>query len=163
MKDERGFFSVIGICFLLAAVVCVKSIQETSAIYSYSVANFQIEQELQNAAESALVEAAEIIRKNPALVPTLGYAGRQYYQVQIAVPKRNFDVKVYAERGDIHSELGIESDATIEKKDRKGIILISIASATGAFNGKKIYRRSLAYITNDDNFKICYMNTLGIK
>ena len=165
--NERGFFSVIGICFLLAAAVCVKSMQETAAVYSYGVANFQTELELQNAADSALIEAAEIVRKNPALVPQAGYAGHSYYQVQIAVsqPKLSerlgkIEVKVFAERANIHSELGKESSAAISKADTGGVIFISVAGAKENSTGKKIYRRSLAFVTNDDNFKICYMNDL---
>ena len=67
--NEHGFFTMIGLCFLLMATICVLNIQESGKIFSYDTANFQAESELQNIADSALIEAAEKIRLQPDLLP----------------------------------------------------------------------------------------------
>ena len=179
MKDERGFFTVIGLCFLLAVSICIKNIQESEAIYSFNAADYQAEQELQNAADSALIEAAEKIQKvklegtsedlNKIIpIPPMYYASRSERQYHILTTTKNYsrlkniEVKVYGERSNIHKELGKDSDATISFQDKEGVILISVASANSRLDDKKIYRRSLAfiYLADDTPNKIFYLNSL---
>ncbi len=169
MKDQRGFFTVIGLCFLLAVSICVKNIQESQKIYSFSAADFQAEQELQNVADSALIEAAEKIKLDPNLLPKLtNYLGNRascQYQISVNQPKESprlgkISVRVYGERGNIHSELGKESDAMISLKNRDGIILLSVASSPSRIYDRKIYRRSLAFVEDDSPEKIYFLNTL---
>lgn len=179
MKDEGGFFTVIGLCFLLAVAICIKNIQESQAIYSFNAADYQAEQELQNAADSALIEAAEKIQKVNSegtpeeleqIIPTPPkfYASRAERQFHILTVTKNYsrlkniEVKVYGERSNIHTEHGKESTATISIQDKEGVILISVASANSRFDDKKIYRRSLAfiYLADDAPKKIFYLNSL---
>ena len=62
MNSERGFFTLIGICILLIAAIFVKGIQESELNYAYIAGNFKTETELQNAADSALIEAIDLIK-----------------------------------------------------------------------------------------------------
>ena len=170
MKDEGGFFTVIGLCFLLAVSICIKNIQESEAIYSFNAADYQAEIELQNVADSALLEAVEQVKLNPALVPKPRnyYGNREDRQHKIlnssknSARLKNIKVEVYGEHGNIHSELGKNSNAEISIQDKDGVILISVASADFGLDGKKIYRRSLAffYLEGDATEKIFYLNSL---
>ena len=167
MKNQRGFFTIIGLCFLLAAAICIVTIQKTEKNFTAGTTDFEIEQELQNAADSALIEAAEKIRRNPNLLPSGSpYDLRKNRQFQIPVnlaynkKLKNLQVKVYGERGNIHSEPGIYSDIILSSNDKAGFILLSIASCPSRFDNKKIYRRSFAYIENDNPEIIFFMNNL---
>lgn len=170
MNNQQGFFTVIGLCFLLVVSICVKNIQESQTIYSYNAADYQAEQELQNAADSALIEAVERIKLNPEIVPKPEnyYDQRKNRQYQILTTTKNFDrlenisVEVYGEHGNIHGELAEESDAEIENQDKDGVILISVAKANSRIDDKKIYRRSLAffYLEEGTPNKIFYLNSL---
>lgn len=168
MKNQHGFFTVIGLCFLLAISICVKNIQESEKIFSVDVANFQAETELQNFAESALIEAAEKIKLQPELVPKPAnyYGIRSDRQHKIFTPSKNsarlknIKVEVYGEYGNIHSELGRESDAIISNSDREGILLFSVASADSKVDGKKIYRSRFAFFEIGLPEKIYFLNTL---
>ena len=62
--NEKGFFTLIGICFLLIAAILVKGVQESEKNYFYVTRDFQDEVELQNIADSALLEAVEMIKSN---------------------------------------------------------------------------------------------------
>jgi len=170
MNNQRGFFTVIGLCFLLAVTICIKNIQESQAIYSFGATDFQAEIELQNAADSALIEAVEKIKLNPDLVPKPKnyYGMREDRQHQVLSSTKNsarlkdIKVEVYGEHGNIHSELGKDSTATISIQDKDGVILISVASANSRLDDKKIYRRSLAFFYLDETApnKIFYLNSL---
>lgn len=178
MKDESGFFTVIGLCFLLAVSICIKNIQESQAIYSFNAADYQAEQELQNAADSALIEAAEKIQKVNSegtpeeleqIIPTppMYYASRAERQFHILTVTKNYSrlknikVEVYGERGNIQFTKSKDSTATLPP-DAEGVILISVASANSRLDDKKIYRRSLAfiYLADDAPKKIFYLNSL---
>ena len=168
MNNERGFFTLIGLCFLLAISICLQGIHGTEANYASGTANFQAETELQNAADGGLIEAAEKVRLNPTLVPKpVNYFGlRHERQHQVSVTQKNskrlgkIEIKVLGERANIHTERGINSDADISAVDAEGIILMSVASCSLQSGTKKIYRRSLAYIADDKPEIICFMNDL---
>ena len=175
MKDQRGFFTVIGLCFLLAVSVCIKNIQESETIFTFGASDFKDEQELQNAADSALLEAVEKIKVNGEFVnEPVNYAiHRVFRQHKISVSQpivsktsrfENIQVEVYGEHGNIHSELGVESDLKTVPADSDGIILISVASGQSRIDNKKIYRRSLAFVRIDDagvvQDKIFFLNSL---
>lgn len=166
--NQRGFFTIIGICFLLIVTICVKNIQESGKVYSYDAANFQAEQELQNLADSALVEAAEKISRQPELLPKSNpYDNPNNHQYQIPVEVsgqsdrlENFSVEVYGERGRIYEGTrkytngtpsdSIDKDANGKDIKANGIVLISIASCDSKIIGGKMYRRSYAYIFDDE-------------
>ena len=172
MKNQQGFFTIIGLCFLLAVTICVINIQESSRIFTSSATDFQAEQELQNIADSAILEAIEIIPRNENYLEKmnmqkvqnlsiLNREDRQYKISEISKNKnsdrlKNLNVEVFFEFGKIHHELGQESDADFsDVDDCEGIIFIAVASADSRFDDKKIYRSSSAFIEfekrNDEN------------
>ena len=189
--NERGFFSVVGLCLLLVITLSIMAIQETEKNYSYLASDFQEEFELQSAAESGLIEAAEkIIQEEIIVTPPSDVERiqkRNYWQRQISVSQpdksdqfKNISVEVYGENGDIYqgtrkySSGGTITD-TIEKDDsgkeitKKGIVLISVASGENNAGVKK-FRRAFAYILEKNDVsdgegkyykQIYFMNTLS--
>lgn len=157
--NERGFFSVVGLCLLLVITLSIMAIQDTEKNYSYLASDFQEEFELKSAAESGLFEAAKKIQQNPELVPDAPemYANRRerQYPVSVSQPEnferfKNISVEVYGEFGNIHSEIGATVPDNIATyldggTDKNGIILISVASGENKAGIKK-FHRSLAYI-----------------
>ena len=167
MTDQRGFFTIIGLCFLLAVSVIVRQIQETQAVYNSVAIDFQAEQELQNAADSALLLAVEKVKNNPDLVPDVYQPFRQNRQYQIPIsysPPAKFlkdiEVKVWGERGKICTEPGKYSRVGSSNKD--GVILISVASAKSRIDDKKIYRNRLANIKTETDLseEIFFMSVI---
>lgn len=172
--NERGFFTVIGICFLLVAAILVKGVQESERNYVDITRNFKDETDLQNIADSALIEAVDIIKSNKiplkdfvrSLVP------RSLNQHEIPLNNSyNADVKVFYEYGkytDNNKDVGNiwfitrtytpkgYKDSDFKKIGdkylrNKGVILISVASRE--IDGNKVYRRALGYILTDGDEK----------
>ena len=159
------------------------AIQDMEKNYSYLASDFQEEFELQNAAESGLIEAAEKIQRGEIIVEPPSdverVQGRRYWQRKISVNPpanserfKNISVEVYGENGDIYqvtrkySSRGKITD-TLDKDDfgaqivNKGIVLISVASGENNSGVKKFWR-SLAYILESDDYKkIYFMDTLS--
>ena len=175
--NERGFFSIVGLCLLLVITLSIMAIQETEKNYSYLASDFQEEFELKSMAERGLFEAAKKIQNNPALVPDAPemYANRRerQYPVSVSQPSKtdrfkNISVEVYGENGNIHSEDSPTVPENISKilsdlygkEDERGIILISVASGENNAGVKK-FCRALAYILEKDDYKkIYFMDTL---
>ena len=179
--NERGFFSIIGLCLLLVITLSIMAIQGTEKNYSYLASDFQEELELQNAAESGLIEAVKLVQDNPKIIPDKPevYANRRerQYSVKVSPPTsserfKNISVEVYGENGDIYqatrkySSRGKITD-TLDKDDSgkeityKGIVIISVASGENN-SGVKKFRRSLAYILESDGYKkIYFMDALS--
>ena len=168
MKDQRGFFTVAGLCLLLVISICVKNIQESGKIFSVDAANFQAETELQNFVDGALIEAAEKINLNPEILPEPEnyYGNRWDYHRKILTQSKNSSrlknvkVEVCGEYGIVHSELGKESEEIISIPDGDGILLFGAASAESSFDGKKIYRSRFAFFKVGEPKKIYFLNTL---
>ena len=179
--NERGFFSVVGLCLLLVVTLSIMAIQGSEKNYSYLASDFQEEFELQNAADSGLIEAVKKIQENPELVPykTAGYASRRERQCPVTVTQpsatdrfKNISVKVYGENDDIYKGtrqyyLGGKITNTLNKDSsgkeifNRRIVLISVASGENNLGVKK-FRRSLAYILEEENYKqIYFMDTLS--
>ena len=155
--NEKGFFTITAICFLLIVSFSIKIIQESVMNDVETATNFVIENELQNAADSALIEATEKIT-----------AGANYFNSTLIVNKnvfsnqmqKNISVQVYVKSSQIHTEPGIYYDKTISA-DRSGHVFMSVASCDSDFFIGKVYRRTFAYIFADDTNKIIhYMNSL---
>lgn len=181
--NEKGFFNLIGLCFLLIISLFVVGIQETENNYSYGAINFQTELELQNAADGAVYEAAEKIRLNPdeLIEPTSveillsrnnGYGQRK---ISVSQPEKserleNISVEVFGERLskttiDRYERIySAEDDYTggagykdTDLNDKKhGIILIGVAKGEEKFTKTKKFRRTLAYILDDDEKNIIH-------
>ena len=179
--NEKGFFTLIGICFLLIAAILVKGVQESEKNYSYVTRDFQDEVELQNIADSALLEAVEIIKSNEVelIESTKNFSNRRENQHKIIDKTVNgANVQVFYEYGKINDEGNIYflkrtyqsngkfSDNTTELKEpKKGVILISVASRDSdnkIMDNEKIYRRALGYFLTDEDAdgKIYFMNSL---
>lgn len=164
--NEKGFFTITAICLLLMITLSVKTVQETERNFSYEAKNFQIELELQNAADSGIYEAVEKIQNGTVKInfPTEVdmILNRKYRQKKISVIQpENISVEVYAERGKIEEyerKYSAEDDYTGGKgyKDEflntthDGIILIAAASVEDKTTNTKKFRRSLAYIFHED-------------
>ena len=59
---QKGFVTIFGLCLMLIVALIVKGIQESEANHAREVLNFEMEQALQNAAESGIVEASELVK-----------------------------------------------------------------------------------------------------
>lgn len=174
--NEKGFFTVIALVLLLVIVLFVKTIQETEKNYSDGAKAFQIDSELQNIADGGIYDAAEKIQSKIVTVPnpSTTYANRRENQHKISVtqPKisdrfKNISVTVYAERGKIEiyernysaedNYTGGKGYKDKRKDEESGVILISVASGEEKITGAKKFRRSLAYILDDDKKNIFFM------
>ena len=173
--NERGFFTLTGLCILLVVVLFVRSAAESETNYSYEVADFQTEYELQNIADGALVEAIEKVRAGDVILKEnegVPNKDRQYLIAVTAQKKSsrlgNVTVKVWGEYGKIYTatrkyKSGGKIEDVYEKDDkgrmteRKGKIFISVAQCDYDRMGGKIYRRSLAYVEDDDEDTIHFL------
>lgn len=170
MKNERGFFTIVGLCLLLALAVCIQGVQEFEENYSVGATSFQIEHELQNAAESALVEAAEKIRIVGSENFQKHFGDERQPKIEVSPPHgserlKNFSVKVYAERKPVarywrsYSAERKYTDTANRYYDST-TVLISVASCDSNFIGGKIYRRALAYVIDGDT-TLHFLNDLS--
>ena len=163
--NERGFFTATALCLLLVVAIIFKGAQELEMNHAYEVADYQTGYELQNAAESALNEAAEKIIQEPSLLPKgkswLTSTSRQH-EISVSSAKTssrlgNISVKVYGERGQIYFLVrkylssGKTRDDLIANANKDGFVLISIAEVSSDRFGGKIYRRSSAYVIDEEN------------
>ena len=166
--NEKGFFNIVGLCLLLIIALSIKTFQELEGNYFYEAASYQENYELQNAADSGLNEAVKKICNHEISIskPPDIFIGRNQRQQKISVTQpttsensriKNPSVTVYVERSIIHTEPGKFFEGNISANDKEGIILISVASCDGKIFEGKIFRRSFAYIL-DDNI-IHYMNS----
>ncbi|MBQ7198403.1 MAG: hypothetical protein IJS29_03975, partial [Selenomonadaceae bacterium] len=60
--NERGFFTLIGLCFLIVVAVMARGVQESEGNYYSVTDDFVQAAELQNIADSALIEAVDLIK-----------------------------------------------------------------------------------------------------
>ena len=110
--NERGFFSVVGLCLMLVITLSIMAIQGSEKNYSYLASDFQEEFELQNAADSGLIEAVKKIQSGEVTVSPPSEVeyiqSRKYWQRKISVSQpsgtdriKNMSVEVYGEQGTI--------------------------------------------------------------
>lgn len=178
--NERGFFTLIGLCFLIVAAVIVQGVQASEGNY-YSVADdFITAAELQNIADSALIEAVDII-KSPEFElkdSKKNFYSRSENQHEINLNNSyDADVKVFYEYGKYDEE--DKGNIYLKKKNypskeivnrssqnnrREGVIIISVASRKSEKIDGKIYRRAIAYFFTDEDKEtpttIYFMNSL---
>lgn len=157
MNSERGFFTLIGICILIVAAIFVKGIQESELNYAYIAENFKIEKELQNAADSALIEAVDLI-KNGYPLQEASSPTRKNNQPKI-LEKTVDGTKVevwyeYGKDGDTgkfifkERNYSTKTDKTISE-GKSGVILISVASRDSDIMEGKVFARAIGYIFMD--------------
>lgn len=170
--NEKGFFTIIALALLLVIVLLIKTVQETENNYAYGAMSFEIESELQNAADGGIFEAVEKVQSGSVVInpPTEVelILPRQNWQRKISVTQpqksdrfKNISVVVYAERGKIEKysrKYSAEDNFTGGKgyKDEKlnfekdGVIFISVAEGEENITGTKKFSKSLAYILDDE-------------
>lgn len=182
IMNERGFFTLIGICFLIVVAVIVRGVQESEGNY-YSIAeDFQTAAELQNIADSALIKAMDMIapKVEEILPKRVMNERRADYQPEILSETidENTVVRVRAEYAIDQSNNNIGTIKRMERKYKfggnfedvetettpmKGVVLISVASRDTAKG--KVYRRALGYFFTDEDeekpTRIYFMNDLS--
>ena len=133
---QKGFATIFGLCLILILALVVKGIQEAEANHAREVLNFEMEQMLQSAAESGIVEVVE--------TGTFKSAKENKFNettIKIKIDVKQADGKIY-----------------IKKKGYDGVYLMSYASTESPFLTKKIYRRAYGYVLDaDDRKKIYFM------
>lgn len=155
LNSERGFFTLIGICILLVAAIFVKGIQESELNYAYIADNFKIETELQNAADSALFEAVDLIKNKTVTLEPANWMNHSQNQHKLF--EKNVDgirVEVWYEYG--KGRVAFKQRSYTAKKDnstgepnKSGVILMSVASRDSDVINGKIFGRAIGYIFTD--------------
>ncbi len=177
--NQKGFATIFGLVMILVIALIVKGIQEAEANHAREVFNFQMEQRLQHAAESSLIEAAEKVRLNPELLP---YSKAQASDKKVIISTtKNFkindrsieiEIEVRGERGKIYhygiNNLGntylvyfpiydADGNKTGEQNYRDGVYLMSRAALKSDFTGENIYRRAYGYFLENAPLEIYFM------
>ena len=145
--NERGFFTIIGLCLLLIAAISIKGVQEFETNYSRGVTNFQAEHHLQTLAESYLIDNIDSIENLPQRYNLGNYKGLE-----------NVTVEIYGRHNNIHIDNGEYTNLENLPQEAEGNIILSVASCDNPFIVGKMYRRALAYI--DETKTIHFMNSL---
>ena len=157
--NQKGFATVLGLCLLLVVALIVKGISEAETNHAREVSNFELEQALQNAAYSGIVEAAEYVRLTPEFLP---YGeNKETVKKKIPVANKTFKhgeqtikitVEVWGERGKIYlypesrtSEKVYASDAHL------GIYFMSLATIKSGIWDEEIYRRAYANVSSEED------------
>ena len=152
--NERGFFTIIGLCLLLIAAISIKGVNEFETNYSRGVTNYQIEHYLQTLAESYLNNNIDSIENLPQKINlgNISYGELIFKNVEVEIYGRHdtiqFWQRIYRKNENYDDEPIKDSDDTNLTKD--GIIILSVASCDSPFIGGKMYRRALAYVLDDD-------------
>lgn len=161
--NEKGYVTLVGLCMLIVVAFFIRGVQESERNYSYEAANFFAESELKNAADGALIEAAEKIRTDENEIKTKlknGTTQTGDYQIQIINRSETSErlgkitVEVYAQHDNIefyireYKSSGNVSDKKFSEKP--GFALISVAKCENKIIGGEMYQKSFAYIIEDD-------------
>lgn len=152
---QKGFATIFGLCMILVIALIVRSIQDAEANHAREVVNFETEQALQNAAESAIVEAADKVRNNPGLLPiSKGHTSVSKKEIPVTNPNDDITVEVWGERGKIY-RYNKRDDGKLnlirfnDNTYRNGVYFMGTATTDGGFFGEKIYRRAFAYVHSE--------------
>ena len=175
--NQKGFATIFGLCLILVIALVVKGIQGAEGNHPYETNDFQVEIDLQNAADSGIYEMAEKIRENPSLLPlNVEYSQstetRKKYQVKLLSTTKktstgDIKVEVWVERMTIEPYRVDHTKTGKDKKDKKtktvanplkngdneriywtGYTFFSKAEFDSERIGGKLYRRSFAYIVD---------------
>lgn len=156
---EKGFATIFGLCLILVIALIFKGIQESEMNHAYETANFQAEVELQNAAESALVEVADGVLSGEIELPAKNppYIRRQNFQREFTINKTSetlgdITIKVWGEKMTVQPyrvNHSTKKAVRIKNADVKGYVFFSMARATSG--DRKLYRRAFAYVAENDD------------
>lgn len=173
MMNQKGFATIFALCMILVIALVAKGIQESEMNYAYEITNFQEEFELQNAADSGIYEAAEMVRLEKIIISPNGFK-RNPVKIPVAQPKsdkfKSITLNVWGERGVnpdptsskniLHRQAKYLSSGKISytnKGNSNGYIFFSVASRKSKQTGEKIYRRAFAYVLDGDDKTIHFM------
>ncbi len=127
---EKGFATIFGLCLILAVAFVVKGIQAAEANHAREVLSFELEQILQSAAESGIIEASATGNDTLSKTVTLERGGQT-----IAI-----EVEVLSDAGKIYF-------GSIPKR---GKYFMSRAMTKSPFWSENIYRRAYAYVLDGE-------------
>ena len=171
---QKGFATIFGLCMILVIALIVRSIQDAETNHAREVVNFETEQVLQSAAESAIVEASEFVRDNPDFLPYSQARKSDKIPIPVTNPNDDITVEVWGERGKIYRyttdnknnnvfikfELyDDDGKEIVDKTYCDGVYFMGTATIDGGFFGEKIYRRAFAYIIDDADLVAEYKDT----
>ncbi|MBO4400225.1 MAG: hypothetical protein J5809_00070 [Selenomonadaceae bacterium] len=160
-NNERGFFTIVGLCLLLAVAISIRGVQEFEGNYSVGVSNSLAEHELQNAADSALIKMIETGKYEKSIMSDrLGKISINIKTTQSNIRRfrreyesggKTKDIALNEDNSDDTGKNASEPDDTPEWLKIKADCLISIASCENKKFGGTIYRCSQAYIIKGDD------------
>lgn len=155
--SEKGFATIFGLCLILVFALIVKGIQAAETNHAHETENLQAEFELQNAADSALVESADKVLSGsitlPDKNPYLSRKKSQYRFATITKTSKHFGkitVDVWGEKITIQPYEVNHATKTASRSDADKPSYIFFSVATGDIRGEKIYRRAFAYVEQGD-------------
>ena len=161
--NERGFFTIIGLCLLLIAAISIKGIHEFEANYLSSVYIFRLENELQNIADSALTEVLE--KEN---FPE-DYKSGVPFEISVTPLEHSDKIKnlrvkvrgVYCDIQEVKDKYVPQNRLPVAYGIQKATVLLSVASCDNPFTNEKSYCQALAYKLEDDN-TVKFINNFSI-
>lgn len=158
--NQKGFATILSLCLILVVALIVKGIAEAETNHAREISNFEMEQALQNAAESGIYEAAELVNGKtftPGKIFTTNKTfkhGEQTINITIEVWGKKGSITAYNENG---TQLKYKtSDETGTKNLVEGIYFMSRATIDKGIWDEKIYRRAYAYIITDSEVSATY-------
>ena len=152
--NERGFFTIVGLCLLLITTIFIKGVHEFETNYARGITNFLIEHKLQNLADSYLIETFEKYNGAEDNLNITENLGNIDELKNVAVEIR------YAPKQNIKIENGSYTNFENLPVNSKGTVIVIVASCDSPFIAGKMYRRAFAYILDDAPTTIHYLNSL---
>ena len=177
MNSEKGFATVLALCLILVIALVVKGIQESEMNHAREATDFQIEFELQNAADGGIYEAAEIVRVAKENGETLLSFDESYQLVsrtknissgtiQLTVMGKLTSIQPYKMDYSPNKKTAIKTDLdddgyADDEIFYDGYALLSAATFTEKETGVKKFRRAFAYVRDDDETTIHFLETFS--
>lgn len=163
--NEKGFATIFGLCLILVFALVVKGIQAAENNHAHETTNLQAEFELQNAADSALIEVADEVLRDPTILPEkIPYVvnSRKNSQRQFTKTFGKITVDVWGEKINIRS-YEVNHSTKIASRipadiDKPCYVFFSLAQTT--IHGVTIYRRAFAYVEVNDTNETIHFTTL---
>lgn len=170
---EKGFATIFSLCLILIIALIVKGINESEMNHAYETADFQAEMELQNAADRGIYEAANLVINEQVELtlnntPTLAGSRKKFREKFGNKDYGSIIVETWGEHVMLNSYL---VKYNVKKTVKGKTVIKNIAKETGEpaqevyvflskaepkpndkrWEGKKIYRRSFAYVLAEKN------------
>ena len=148
--NERGFFTIVGLCLLLVAAIFIKGVNEFEANYAHGITNFQLEHHLQNVADRYLMDLMDAM-ENYAIDANELKITKKLGDIAFGEFKlKNVTVEIHAKHTNIKVQNSKDTDLPNLPKNFKGDVILSVASCDNPLIEGKMYRRALGYIVVGD-------------